>query len=149
MPQSQCHSCLVTMSQSQCSNRGVTMHPHFGTWWLQCSTFGRNAPLSCYYRHAFQLYLLDAEIYILYITFYTNIFYFRLLNACINLLVLYVKFNTFAGYFSNVHDGLYNHTKIKHIWRNIRRQNINSGIISIMHKKSTKRNFYIHYAFNM
>ena len=39
-------SCNAPNAKSQCSNREVAMHPHFGTPWSQCSTFGRNAPLS-------------------------------------------------------------------------------------------------------
>ena len=34
------------IAKSQCSNSKGAMHPHFGTQWSQCSSFGRNAPLS-------------------------------------------------------------------------------------------------------
>ena len=33
-------------AKSQCSNREVAIHPHFGTLCSQCTTFGQNAPLS-------------------------------------------------------------------------------------------------------
>ena len=37
---------------------------------------------------------------------------------------------------------------MKHIWRNIRRQNINSVILSIMYSPDNQRNvFFIHYTF--
>ena len=53
------------------------------------------------------IYNIYIFIYLYNILYNTNIFFVRSLNACINWLVLYVKSNNFAGYFSTVAKAIY------------------------------------------
>ena len=56
----------------------------------------------CYDNNAFIIAMCSSCTCLCYIYYNINIFLVRLLNACINLLVLYVKSNNFAGYCSTV-----------------------------------------------